>query len=231
MTQGRVIGRGLFIWSAALLMYVAGPATPWAAPPLHANNDKQKDKGRWAQPSNSAPTISGVPDPTVLENRTYDFLPSAYDPDGDTLSFGVRNLPRWAAFDASSGRLFGTPGSGDIGLYSDIVIDVSDGQVSTELPAFAIEVVANANGAVTLSWVAPTQNEDGSPLLDLAGYEIYWGPQSGSYPYSVQISNPGITAYTLENLTAGTYYFAMKARNSQGVTSTFSGETAATIAP
>lgn len=231
MTQGRAIGRHVLIWSAAAVMYVVSLSASWSAPPSHANNDKQKDKGHWAVSSNSAPTISGVPDATVLQDRAYDFLPSGDDPDGDTLSFNVTNLPPWATFDTSNGRLFGTPSSGDVGLYSDIVISVSDGQASAELPAFAIEVVAYASGAVNLSWVAPTENTDGSPLLDLAGYEIYWGSESGSYPDSFNISNPGITTYTVENLTVGTHYFAIKATNSAGIASTFSNEVVATVAP
>ena len=36
-------------------------------------------------------------------------------------------------------------------------------------------------GSVTLSWDAPTTNEDGSPLTDLGGYTLYWATQSGGY--------------------------------------------------
>jgi len=120
---------------------------------------------------------------------------------------------------------------GDIGLYSDILITVSDGQANTVLPVFAVEVIAYANGAATLNWVAPTENTDGSPLLDLAGYEIHWGSQSGDYSSSVEISNPGITTYMVENLTAGTHYFAVRAINTQGMASTLSNEAVKTIAP
>jgi hypothetical protein len=126
--------------------------------------------------------------------------------------------------------LFGTPGAGDVGRYSDIVISASDGQASTELPAFAIDVMAYAMGVVTLTWVAPTENIDGSPLLDLAGYEIHWGPESGRYSDSVAIWHPGITTYLIENLAAGTHYFAIKAINSSGEFSGFSNEALSTIA-
>jgi hypothetical protein len=127
--------------------------------------------------------------------------------------------------------MLGTPGLGDIGSYNNIVIAVSDGQASAELPPFAIDVVAYANGVATLSWASPTENTDGSPLLDLAGYEIHWGPQSGSYSYSVEIPNPGVTTYMIDNLTAGTHYFAVKAMNSQGLASTFSNEAVKSIVP
>lgn len=81
-----------------------------------------------------------------------------------------------------------------------------------------------AVGAVTLSWYPPTQNQDGSPLLDLAGYNIYIGRESSVYQQNIQIDNPGLTTYVIENLSAGTYYVTATAINSSGIESEFSGE-------
>jgi hypothetical protein len=97
------------------------------------------------------------------------------------------------------------------------------------MPDFTITVMAVANGSATLSWAAPTQNEDGSPLMNLAGYKVHWGTSSGSYGNSVTIANPGITIYVVENLVAGTYYFATSAFNGDGVESNFSNEASKTI--
>lgn len=244
MTQGRVLGRHGLVRVAAFVLSVAGPSICWSAPPVHANSFKETDasyqqkpgngksnNGRWADTSNSAPTISGNPKTEVIQDGNYYFLPTADDPDSDPLTFHATNLPPWASFDHSNGRIFGTPGAGDIGLYSQITVGVSDGQTTTELPAFSIEVVAYANGTVTLSWVAPTENTDGSPLLDLAGYEIHWGLEPTSYSDSITIMNPGITTYVVDNLTAGTHYFAIQAINSQGGYSTFSNEAMTSIEP
>ena len=41
--------------------------------------------------------------------------------------------------------------------------------------------------------------------------------------------NPGITTYVVDNLTAGTHYFAIQAINSQGGYSTFSNEAITSI--
>ena len=79
-------------------------------------------------------------------------------------------------------------------------------------------------GSATLSWMPPTQNADGTPLSDLAGYKIYYGYESGNYRTSVQIDNPGITIYVVENLTPNTYCFVLTAINSRGVESQFSNE-------
>jgi hypothetical protein len=80
-------------------------------------------------------------------------------------------------------------------------------------------------GSVTLAWQPPTQNADGSPLRDLSGYNIYVGTSSHAYEYrEIRLDNPGLTAYVVENLAPGTYYFAATAFNSSGVESSFSGE-------
>ena len=79
-----------------------------------------------------------------------------------------------------------------------------------------LAVTQVALGSATLSWVAPTQREDGTALVNLAGYRIKYGTSSGSFPNQVQISNPGITSCVIENLPAGTYYFVATAYDSNG---------------
>jgi hypothetical protein len=79
-------------------------------------------------------------------------------------------------------------------------------------------------GSATLSWMPPTQNADGSALTDLSGYKIYYGNESGYYPMSIQIDNPGIARYVVENLTPNTYFFVLTAINSSGTESEFSNE-------
>lgn len=80
-------------------------------------------------------------------------------------------------------------------------------------------------GQALLSWIPPTQNTDGTPLTDLASYEIWHGcSASGVYPDVEVVLVPAVT-YTVTNLPdVGSCYFAMKATNSQGVSSDFSNE-------
>lgn len=180
-------------------------------------------------PPNTAPTISGTPPGTVLQDTAYSFTPTASDADGDPLVFMIASSPPWAAFDAATGALTGTPTAADVGTYTGITIGVSDGQAAAQLPVFSISVQAVALGSATLTWVAPTQNTDGSPLTDLAGYRISWGQQSGVYGSSVDVMNPGITSYVVDNLVPGTYYFVVKAINGQGTDSDFSNEATKTV--
>ena len=178
---------------------------------------------------NGAPTIGGTPSASVLAGSAYTFTPDASDPDNDTLSFAVANLPSWASFDNTTGRISGTPQAGDVGNYNGIRITVSDGNASAELGPFSIEVIAVALGSVTLSWTPPTENTDGTPLTDLAGYRIYWGNGGGVYPQSVTIDNPGISSYVVENLPPGDYEFVVTALNSEGVESGFSNPATRTV--
>jgi len=189
-----------------------------------------EDNSSGTDPSgNSTPTISGTPPSAILIYEMYEFEPDAIDPDGDSLTFQVTNKPNWAIFEASTGRLYGQPTLNDLGIYPDIAISVSDGSASRSLPEFAIAVTQAALGKVTLSWVAPTQNADGSPLLDLAGYKIHYGKNSGIYDHEISIDNPSITTYVVDNLVPGTYYFAASSFNSSGVESEYSGEAVRTI--
>ena len=79
-------------------------------------------------------------------------------------------------------------------------------------------------GSATLSWSAPTARTDGSPLTDLAGYKIFYGRMSGTYDHQININNPGISTYVVENLVSGDWYFALAAYDSQGIDSDRSNE-------
>ncbi|MEM8982732.1 MAG: putative Ig domain-containing protein [Pseudomonadota bacterium] len=106
---------------------------------------------------NEAPTISGTPPSTVTVGEAYQFRPAASDPDDDSLSFSISNRPDWASFDRSTGSLTGTPGEGDVGVYRNIEISVSDGTDTAVLPAFSITVEAAANTAPTITGTPPSE--------------------------------------------------------------------------
>ena len=102
-------------------------------------------------PTNRPPVISGTPPTSATVGVQYAFTPSATDPDGNTLTYGITNRPAWATFSASTGRLSGTPASANVGSYGNIVISVSDGQASAQLPAFTIVVGAAPNRPPVIS--------------------------------------------------------------------------------
>ncbi len=111
--------------------------------------------------ANRSPTLSGTPPTTATVGTNYSFRPTASDPDGDALGFSISNKPAWASFSASNGALTGRPTAA--GKHSNIVIRVSDGKVTTSLPAFAITVNAAAvNRAPTISGTPTTSVNVGS---------------------------------------------------------------------
>jgi hypothetical protein len=138
-------------------------------------------------------------------------------------------LPHWADFDVTTGRLSGQVLPGDGGVYNDIRISVFDGISSQSLPDFSITVTHSALGSMALSWIAPTRNSDDTPLTNLAGFNIYYGPSSGNYSNRIQINNPSISSYLAENLLPGIYYVVATSFNAQGVESAFSNVAVKTV--
>jgi hypothetical protein len=75
------------------------------------------------------------------------------------------------------------------------------------------------NGTATLTWVAPTQNTDGTPVTTLSGYHIYYGTAPGALTQSIAISGATTTSYEITGLSSGTWYFAVAADAADGTES------------
>ncbi len=110
---------------------------------------------------NRIPVISGQPSGVVAEASAYNFIPSASDADGNTLTFSIINRPGWAQFNSNSGQLSGVPGYSDSGAYHNIQISVSDGFVDTWLSTFDI-MVTNVNRIPAISGIPVTTVEEGA---------------------------------------------------------------------
>jgi hypothetical protein len=189
------------------------------------------DNGTPPPAANSPPTISGRPATSATVGRTWSFQPSIADPDGDALRVTADNLPTWISLDSSTGAMQGTPQAGDVLTWSDIRVTVTDGIASASLPEFTIVVSSQSaqTGTATLSWSAPTERADGSPIGQLAGYEVLYGQISRNYDTVIEINNAGVTRYVIEGLGPGTWYFAVKAVTTDGLESAPSQEVSKTI--
>jgi hypothetical protein len=180
----------------------------------------------------SVPTISlsGTPPTSVVAGSLYVFQPTV-STTGGTATFSASGLPSWASVNPSTGEISGTPSSSNVGVTGDIVVSASDGGATTSLAPFKIDVTAAAagTGSATLSWTAPTQNTNGTPVTNLAGYHIYYGTNPSELNTVIDVPGAKTTEYEISNLTHGTYYFAVAAYNSQGVDSADSNEASKTI--
>jgi len=114
-----------------------------------------------ASAANARPVISGTPAQTAVVGQAYSFTPSAYDPDGKSISFGIRNQPSWAKFNRTTGALTGTPTVA--GTFSKIQIYAWDGVYAATL-YFGITVTAKTNTAPTIS---------GTPTTTVAAGQAY----------------------------------------------------------
>ena len=141
-------------------------------------------------------------------------------------------MPVWANFDNKTGQLSGTPGTGSVGTYSNIVISVSDGTVSTKLPAFSIQVQAAPvqTGTLSLQWTAPVTRTDGTPLslADIDGYRILYGDSAGNYPNRLEVPDGTAQSATITDIPVGTYYIVMTTYDVDGRESAYSSMVAKT---
>ena len=129
-------------------------------------------------PSNRPPQISGSPDTVAVVGQSYQFAPSASDPDGDTLTYSIENQPSWASFSTVTGLLSGVPGSP--GTWSSIRISVTDGSASDSLASFEI-IVQSGSGQETIAGVPEAYD---LWLEEAQSYGQYWAqrldPNSGA---------------------------------------------------
>lgn len=114
----------------------------------------------------------------------------------------------------------GTTGTAAVGTAA--TAPVTSGQTASSPPP-------TASTGVTINWNPPTENTDGTPLTNLAGYDIHYGTTPQNYTKTIAVSNPGIATYVVDNLSPGTYYFSVTAVNSQGAESPMSSEVSATV--
>jgi hypothetical protein len=179
-----------------------GRGNTWVSLPAFSISVKGKD--------NMPPQIAGTPPQSAQVLNVYDFSPSATDPDGDPISFRISNKPAWAGFNMSTGRLSGMPTGSDVGTYSNIVIEVTDGTSSSSLPSFSLTVETAPNrppvisgspaGTVTAGQPYVFQPSASDPDGDTLSYSIVGKPAWASFSTST-----GRLAGTPSSSQAGAY--------------------------
>ena len=148
---------------------------------------------------NLPPIISGTPVTSLTAGTPYTFQPQAADPDGDPLLFSAENVPGWATFDKTTGKLTGTPAEANVGMTGMITIEVSDSKSITQLPAFRIQVSSAATVPPPSSNGAPTIS--GRPATSATVLKVYNfvpvgdDPDDDSLTFSIQ-NKPSWATFT-----------------------------------
>ena len=88
------------------------------------------------------------------------------------------------------------------------------------LSGLLLSILLQSSFHINFAWDPNTES-------DIGGYILYWGQSSRSYTSSVRCGN--VTTYTLEDIVAGTWYFAVTAYNTAGAESGYSNEVVAMV--
>jgi hypothetical protein len=81
----------------------------------------------------------------------------------------------------------------------------------------------------TVSWVPPSTYTDGSTGLVLGGYRIQYGLNSADLSEGVYLQEPAATSWVSPTLTAGQWFFAVRAFTPQGLESPLSNVASKTL--
>ncbi len=141
-----------------------------------------------------APSITFNADKTIVgENRSVELSWTTTDAQSCTASGD------WSGNQPTAGS-FTTAALTEAATFVLTCAGSSDSTVSM----VAIEVVD-----LTVTWIAPTQNIDDTPLTDLAGFRIYYGTQSGVYTNTEDL--PPQTTSWQADLPQGSYFITVTA--------------------
>ena len=186
------------------------------------SHDGNKGRIQILDLTDSAPKIFGNPKNLAMVGQLYAFSPEVEDPDpAQAHVFSVTSnngdLPPWLSFDESTGVLEGIPSSSDIGLISDISLQVTDSLFDDVLGNFNIEVIDADTEApvITTSNILSSVDEGETALGTVTANESVTWSIVGS---GISISNSG--AVTLDDAadyeTATSHSFTITATDSSG---------------
>jgi hypothetical protein len=74
-------------------------------------------------------------------------------------------------------------------------------------------------GSARVSWVAPTTNTDNSTPVNLAAFRVYYGTSASALSRSGEVNDITMRATTISSLSPGTWYFSVRAVNSNQIES------------
>lgn len=141
---------------------------------------------------------------------------------------GMAGLSRWRIGVAMTAlALAGCGGGSSTPTTQNSIAPGSTSQSSST--STATTSVKAGTGEADVSWTPPTTTTDGSTLLNLAGYDIYYGTSPSALTNRVKITNIGVTNYVISGLKSGAWYFVVTSYTAQGTESVPSNVVSKTI--
>jgi len=95
-----------------------------------------------------------------------------------------------------------------------------------KIAIFLLLVSMEVFASVTLSWVPPTEREDGTPLLDneICCYRIYWGTTPGNYINQIDIDGAVDSYSDITEFPPNIIYLVLTTIDTDGRESMYSSE-------
>ncbi|MGB5791984.1 BspA family leucine-rich repeat surface protein, partial [Poseidonibacter sp.] len=156
-----------------------------------------------------APIVTSTPITSIDENSEYIYTLDAIDPDGDTITWSVKdetNLPNW--LNLNSKKLIGTPPIGSAGEYN-ISLIVSDGENDT-YHDFTITVNPISPKVISSPVLSVSENNTYSYRLEAEDPQndfLVWREKEGSYlPSWLSLK----TIRDVSTLAGESFYFGFK---------------------
>jgi len=85
---------------------------------------------------------------------------------------------------------------------------------------FRLDCVGESlRGSARLTWVPPTQNTDDTPYTNPKGFTIHYGRSSDQLHETLGLFVPSATAYTVDDLGDGRWFFCVKAVTTADISS------------
>lgn len=179
----------------------------------------------------SAKTKDNLPVITEVESRSvrYDITTvlqiTATDPDGDSLSYTIKNKPTWATFTSnanSTATLTLKPKSANQGVYSTIQIIVNDNNAGRDTTA-PFTLTVNSNYDPTLDSIADyTISENDNLTVNLTGHDLNatdvlsWSVTNAPNSYTLTTINNTTAQLVLHPNYAAAGTYAVKVKVSDG---------------
>ncbi len=148
---------------------------------------------------NHPPVLNPIGDKSINKGSLLEFTISAYDPDGDPLTYSADNLQAGATFDPATRTFSWTPDYGQSGSYPNVHFEVTDGYL-TDTEDITITVISSATKYI---WLEAEDADEINPLMAIAGDpsasggSYIWVPDGGGWKgpgyarYMITITAPG----------------------------------------